>query len=272
MPVVESDGFGDGLTAVFRMVVAALPLVFGKSAKEEHPAIMQGVEEAERVLGGSCKGVVQFGPELLIVGLDGGPILGERQADADVCVHVAVGDVVDELADGPATVAVRRIELGVAEAVDSGTQIFRERGKGSDVRAVIGEIRFGAMEFADGEAGVDGERGSWGCGCGAHTPQGTPRGTGRQGGYSRRVFRQENSADSATGLPVPRPFSRRDGSGCRCGGDDGDGDGDATQQKRRPRTTSGSRGGRTSSYFQGWHKRGFDGRRKVIKNQRSNKV
>ena len=41
MPVVEGDGFGDGLAAVFRVVVAALPLIFGKGAEEEDPAVVR---------------------------------------------------------------------------------------------------------------------------------------------------------------------------------------------------------------------------------------
>jgi len=205
MPVVEGDGFGDGLAAVFRVVVAALPLFFGKGAEEEDPAVVQGVEETERVIWGSGEGVGQFGPELLVVGLDGGPVLCEGKADADVGVHVAIGDMMHELADGPATVAVRRVELGVAETIGGGAEVFRKRGEDSDGGCVVGEVGFGAVEFADGEAGVNGG-GRRGCGGCAHTPQGTPGEAERQGGFScpAKTFR-EDRADPASGVTEPRP-------------------------------------------------------------------
>lgn len=178
VPGVEGGSFGDGLAAVFGMDEAALPLVFREGAQQEHPAVVQGVEETERELGGRGEGVGEFGPELFVVGLDGGPVLGEGEADADDRVHVAVGDVVDELADGPATVAVRCVELSGAEAVDGGTEGFRQGGEGGDVGRVVGGVGFGAAESADGVARVNL---SYGGGRG-HTPQGIPRGVAQQGG------------------------------------------------------------------------------------------
>ena len=175
MPGVEGDGFGDGLAAVFGVVVAALPLIFGEGAKQEHPAVMQCVKETEREIGGSREGVGQLGPELLVVGLDDGPVLGEREADADVGVHVAVGEVMHELADGPAAVAVRRVELGGTEAFDGGAEILRKRGENSEGGVVVGDVGFGTAESSHGVAGVnDSGRGGGGRGGGAHTPQGTP--------------------------------------------------------------------------------------------------
>jgi hypothetical protein len=43
---------------------------------------------------------------------------------------VAVGDVVDKLADGPAAFAIGGVELGGAEAIDGGAEVLRERGEG----------------------------------------------------------------------------------------------------------------------------------------------
>ncbi len=88
-----------------------------KGLEEHDPAGVEGFDEFEGPLDGRG-GVVQGGPGLLVVGLDGGPVLGEGEANADDGVHVAVGDVVDELADGPAAFAVWRVELLVAEALD----------------------------------------------------------------------------------------------------------------------------------------------------------
>jgi hypothetical protein len=130
VPGVEGGHFCEGLTAVFGMVVAALPLIFGERAEEEHPAVVQGIEETERELGGRSAGVVELGPEFLIVAFDDGPILSEGEAGADAGIHVAVGNVVDELADGPAAFAIGGVELGGAEAFDGGAEVLRERGEG----------------------------------------------------------------------------------------------------------------------------------------------
>jgi hypothetical protein len=155
------------------MIVAALPLLFGERAEEEHPAVVQRVEKTERELRGRSAGVVEFGPELLIVAFDDGPVLSEGEARADAGIHVAVRNVVHELADGPAAFAVGGVELGGAEAFDGGAEILRERGEGGQVRSVVGGIGFGAAELADGVARVGGGGGR--LGGGAHTPQGTPR-------------------------------------------------------------------------------------------------
>jgi hypothetical protein len=109
---------------------------------------------------------------------------------------VAVGDVVDKLADGPAAFAVRSVELGIAEAIGGGAEVFRERGDDGDVRSVVGEIRFRSAEMTDGVAGVDGGRDS---GC-AHTPQGTPLIRAGQGvGHTRSECRQTVSAGATRG-------------------------------------------------------------------------
>jgi hypothetical protein len=189
VPVVEGDGLGDRLAAVFRMGVAALPLFFGEGTQQDYPTVVQCVEETKREVGRSGAGIGQLGPEFLVVRLDGGPVLGEREADADAGVHVAVGDVMDELADSPAAVTVRRVELDRAEAFDGGAEVFREGGEDRKRSGVVGEVGFGAAEFSDGEAGVD----YGGCGGGAHTPQGTPaRGAGQ--GWGSRFGKSRASA------------------------------------------------------------------------------
>ena len=54
--------------------------------------------------------VRQLGPDLLLVGLDGWRVLGQRQLDARVRVEMAVGDVVHDLPRCPPAVAIRRID------------------------------------------------------------------------------------------------------------------------------------------------------------------
>jgi hypothetical protein len=227
VPGVKGGHFFQGLAAVFGMVVAALPLVFGERAEEEHPAVVQGIEKTERELGGRRASVVEFGPELFIVAFDDGPVLGEGETRTDVSIHVAVGNVMDELADGPAAFAIRGVELDGAEAFDGGAEVLRERGEGGQVRGVVGGIGFGAAEFADGVARVGG--GGGGLRCGAHTPQGTPRVTAGT--------RQASARWKLWMSAVRRSLDwlrRGGGSACRCGSCDDDGDGDAKTQKRKP--------------------------------------
>jgi len=170
VPGVESGGFSEGLAAVFRMNITTLPLIALQGSEKQDPAGVQAFENLKRKIDGSGPSIGKIGPELLVVRFDGGPVLGEGEAHADVRVHMAVGEMVNQLADGPAALSVRGIELSVAQAVDGGAQVFRQRGDGGDVRGVIGEIGFSAAESADRVARVGLSR--WGGGCGgggAHT-------------------------------------------------------------------------------------------------------
>lgn len=211
VPGVEGDGFGEGLAAVDGVNVAALPLVFAEGAEEGGPAGVEAVEDVEGGLDGGGAGVGEVGPEFLVVGDDGGPVLGDGEAHADVRVDVTVGEVMDELADGPAAIAVGGIELGIGKAGDGGAEILGKGGEDGDGGGVVGEIDFGAAEFADGEAGIDFCGGCRDGGYGRHTRKvhrgngghkpggwdcregvGSDSGfRGRRGGTSERRLRQE---------------------------------------------------------------------------------
>ncbi len=150
VPIVEGHGFGQRLASIFGMDVAALPLLFCEGTQQDDPALVERVNEVQRQGDRSGTGVGEIRPERFVIGRDGGPVFGEGEAHADTGIHVAVGDVVHELANGPATFAVGRVELSVAEAGNGGAEIVRERGKGGDGGRVIGEISLGAEKFADG--------------------------------------------------------------------------------------------------------------------------
>ena len=115
---------------------------------------MEGFDEFDGPLDGG-DGVVQGGPGFFVVGIDGGPIFSKGVADADEGLHVAVGDVVDELADGPAAVAVGGVELCVVEVVGGVAEVFGHACEGVDgFCALLGGDGFRAREFADGILGV----------------------------------------------------------------------------------------------------------------------
>ena len=116
---------------------------------------MEGIQDGEAEPERRGDAVGEFGPELFFVGLDRGIVLGEGEAEAAVGIDVAVGDVVDELANGPAAVAIGRGELLVGEAAERLAEFERRvldhfDGGG----ALIGIQWTGEDELADGIARV----------------------------------------------------------------------------------------------------------------------
>lgn len=57
---------------------------------------------------------------MFVIWLDGGLVFGQGEAKADEGIHVRIGDVVDELTDGPAAVAIGGIEICLPEGVECG--------------------------------------------------------------------------------------------------------------------------------------------------------
>lgn len=155
VPGVEAGGELDGHAPVLRVDEAALPLLLLVEGLEEHdPAGVEGFDEVEGPLDGSG-GVAEVGPDFFVVGLDSGPVLGECELHAEKGVHVGVGDVVDELADGPAAIAIRSAELVVVEILDGVAEMGGEIGEDGDGgEVVIGRDGLGTLEFPDGVAGI----------------------------------------------------------------------------------------------------------------------
>ena len=123
VPFVHEEEPVDIFLAGFRMDYGAGEVFFFHTVPGEVPAFVEGVEERLRDGDGGF-GVGEFGPLGFFVRLDRGIIFGEREAKADEGVHVAVGSVVDDLADGPAPVAIWRVDLRVVESGDGGAQLF----------------------------------------------------------------------------------------------------------------------------------------------------
>lgn len=132
-----------------------LPLSLGERFEEQDPPHVEGGEEEQGDIDFGGGGVGEFGPEFFGVGFNEGGVFGESEAEAEVGVEVAVGDVVDGLTNGPATGAVGRFELGGGEAFDGGAEELRGGGEGVEELAAVGRgDGFGPGELADGVAGV----------------------------------------------------------------------------------------------------------------------
>lgn len=79
-------------------------------------------------------------------------VFGERRLHADVGVDVAIGDVVDDLANGPTAVAVGGVELGFGEAGHGNSQgSWRDGDFIYPGDALVGRYRFGRDIGADRE-------------------------------------------------------------------------------------------------------------------------
>ena len=154
VPGVFTGGEFDGGGAALGVVKAAAPLGLIEGLQKHDPAGVEALDQIEGPLDGAG-GVVEVGPGVLVVGDDDGPIFGKGELDADNGVGVGVGDVVDELADGPAAFAVRGAELGMVEALDGVAEMAGQLGEDRDGgEAVVGRDGFGALESSDGVPGV----------------------------------------------------------------------------------------------------------------------
>ena len=155
VPGVDEGGEFDCLGTVFWVAEASLPFCLGEGLEEHDPAGVEAFDELEGPLDGGG-GVMEGGPGGLVVGLDGGPVFGEGEADTYDGVYVAVRDVVDDLTEGPAAFAVWGVELRVSEALDGVAEFAGEIGEGCDgTLAVVHGDDLGPGELPYGVACVD---------------------------------------------------------------------------------------------------------------------
>ncbi len=129
--VVDGERGGESLAAVLGMVEATLKVVLASWIRAARPSACAARRSMPATPSSGACAVGELRPCSFVVGLDGGPILSERELEADIGVRVAVGDVMHDLAHGPAAVAIGRVELGVGEAVNCGAQMRRAVGAGS---------------------------------------------------------------------------------------------------------------------------------------------
>ncbi len=101
----------EGLQAALRMLEGALEIRRSESGKEPGPPDLKPFDEPEGRLHVQAHDIPAGGPIVLVVGLDPGPVLRDGKLAADESVHVAVSEVVRELAHGPTAGPVGCVEL-----------------------------------------------------------------------------------------------------------------------------------------------------------------
>src|SRR5215470_2069315 len=142
------------------MAEGALPVGVAETAEDEHPALVERVEQRQRDLDRRIFCFRQFCPAVLHIGTNRRFVFGKRQLEPNVGVHVAVRDVMRDLTHGPSAVAVWRVQLRIAEIAYDSAQpggslldvgeelLFLLRGE----RALKGELANGETRVRHGVA------------------------------------------------------------------------------------------------------------------------
>src|SRR6185369_4216808 len=101
MPGVEAEHAVESDPAVVGVEKRTLEVLRGHRPQHGVPAVVERLEEKQRHFDRRSPRVGELGPAVLFIRLDRRLVLGQRQLEADVGVHMAVRHVVDDLPDGP---------------------------------------------------------------------------------------------------------------------------------------------------------------------------
>lgn len=100
---------------LFRMHQSSAPLRFRHAPQQTRPAGVQRLQQLQRNLDWRGHHIAQPPPRRLVVGLDQRLVVRQRQFEPHVAVHVAVGNMMNDLANRPSSFPVRRIKLSVTQ-------------------------------------------------------------------------------------------------------------------------------------------------------------
>ena len=154
VPGVHRQGlFESAATALGVDVAARGPRRIGHNPKHTHPTLVQGFEQLQRDVRREGR-VRKIGYPSRIVGENRGPVFCEREAHPGIGRQIAVGDVMNELADGPASGPVGRADLGVGKPIQRGCRFdgaerrgYRWRWRARSAKA-FGEVQIFRLDIA----------------------------------------------------------------------------------------------------------------------------
>src|SRR5437879_13715485 len=86
-------------------------LIRGERTPEPNPPIMKSIEKRERHIDRTGLCVRQLRPEIFVIRFNGWLLFGERETKTDVCIEVAVRDVVYDLVNVQYDVVIRWTQL-----------------------------------------------------------------------------------------------------------------------------------------------------------------
>ena len=108
----------------------AAELIRSESTPEPYPAVMKSIEKHQGNFDWTGLCIRQLRPEIFFIGLDRWLLFGERKAKAEVCIEMAIREVVNDLANGPAAFTIWSIELGWRKLAGSGAELGGSFGDG----------------------------------------------------------------------------------------------------------------------------------------------
>src|SRR5438128_1614543 len=111
VPRVHQQSHVKALDSVFGVGEGPRPLVGGKRSKEGYPSLVECIEQIQRQVHRSRFCVLKVSPGALVIWFDRRLPLRKRETISNVAVDMAIGDVMQQLPDGPAIRTIRRIEL-----------------------------------------------------------------------------------------------------------------------------------------------------------------
>src|SRR5579871_2988194 len=114
VPGIVSEILIEANRATLGMMEGAKKVALAHGFEQPHPTAVKPLQQAQGGLDGHGGRVRKTGPEHFIVWFDRRRLLGKRQLEAHVGVHVAIGQMMNDLPGSPAARPVRRVELLLA--------------------------------------------------------------------------------------------------------------------------------------------------------------
>src|SRR5580704_2005346 len=150
VPRIVSEVLLEANGATLRMMEGAKKIRLAHGFEQPHPTAVKPLQQAQGGLDGHAGTVRKIGPEPFIVRFDNGRLLGKRQLEPHVGVHVAIGQMMDHLPSSPAARPVRCVELLLAQTRHGRAQ---ERGGFGNVTNPLASLlrcgRLGKRELPD---------------------------------------------------------------------------------------------------------------------------
>lgn len=132
------------------MAELARPVGRTERTQQNHPTLVKIFKQGERPFDRWTFRVGELGPQLLFVRFDHRLDFRERELEARQRVHVAIGDMVDKLMNGPAAGAIGSLELSGRQTSDSSREArWNFFNLGDAKRPLVGGELFDSLEFAN---------------------------------------------------------------------------------------------------------------------------
>jgi hypothetical protein len=128
VPGIEGQVLLQPNCSTFWMTEGSPEIRLGHGLQQANPTGVQSLQQGQRSFDGSHGRIRKIGPKRFVVWFDCGDILGERQLETDIGVHVAVWDMVDHLPRGPTAGTVRGVQLLFAQSGHRRAQTSRGFG------------------------------------------------------------------------------------------------------------------------------------------------